>query len=208
MDLFVDTLKAEFGYNQPILAEDLLALYPSMTRQGVYKKINAAISSGDLERYGRGVYYLPTETVLGKSVLSARQVASRRWVKDGKEVFGYISGFNLANEVGVTTQVPATLEITTNKEKTAIREVVPFGGWKRVVLRKPRRPVTNRNVDALRFLDLITDEDIDQFDELEFDALKKLARKAGRTMIYDCSRSYPARTAKKLAECERYRVFA
>ncbi len=80
MDSFVDTLKAEFGYNQPILTEDLLTLYPSMTRQGVYKKINAAISSGDLERYGRGVYYLPTETVLGKSVLSARQVASRRWV--------------------------------------------------------------------------------------------------------------------------------
>lgn len=208
MDSFVDTLKAEFGYNQPILTEDLLALYPSMTRQGVYKKINAAISSGDLERYGRGVYYLPTETPFGRSGLLATQVVRRRWLEHDDEVFGYKSGFTLANEVGVTTQVPATLEITTNKEKTAVRDIGSFGGWKRVILRKPRRPVTRRNVDALRFLDLITDEDVDQFDEFEFDALKKLARKAGKTMIYDCSQSYPARTAKKLAECERYRVFA
>lgn len=55
----------------------------------------------------------------------------------------------------------------------------------------------HRNVDALRFLDLITTENIQFFDEYEMDALRKLARKAGRTMIYDCSASYPGRTAKK-----------
>ena len=89
-----------------------------------------------------------------------------------------------------------------------MREVKPFGGWKRIVLRRPRRPVSARNVDALRFLDLISEQQIQYFDEYEMEALKNLARKAGRTMIYDCSASYPARTSKKLAECERYRVFA
>lgn len=208
MEKFTDILKERFGENEPILVEEILDEFSDISRQAVYKKIDAAMEEGLLARYDRGVYYLPTETRLGKSRLSARQVATKRWLESDGEVYGYTSGFNLANESGVSDQVPNTLEITTNKEKTRVRDVKPFGGWKRVTLRRPRRPVNARNVDALRFLDLITTENIQFFDEYEMDALRKLARKAGRTMIYDCSASYPARTAKKLAECERYRVFA
>lgn len=208
MEKFTGILKERFGENEPILVEEILDEFSDISRQAVYKKIDAAMEEGLLARYDRGVYYLPTETRLGKSRLSARQVATKRWLESDGEVYGYTSGFNLANESGVSDQVPNTLEITTNKEKTRVRDVKPFGGWKRVTLRRPRRPVNARNVDALRFLDLITTENIQFFDEYEMDALRKLARKAGRTMIYDCSASYPGRTAKKLAECERYRVFA
>lgn len=208
MEKFADILKERFGENEPILIEEILDEFSDISRQAVYKKIDAAMAEGSLARYDRGVYYLPTETRFGKSGLLGTQVATKRWLKSDNDVFGYVSGFNLANEAGISDQVPNTLEITTNKESTRLREVKPFGGWKRITLRKPRRPVNARNVDALRFLDLITDQQIQFYDEYEFAALKKLARKAGRTMIYDCSASYPGRTAKKLAECERYRVFA
>ncbi|WP_302964134.1 hypothetical protein [uncultured Adlercreutzia sp.] len=208
MEVFANILKERFGENEPILIGEILEEFSGISRQAVYKKIDAAMAEGSLERYDRGVYYLPTETRFGKSRVSARQVAAKRWLQSGDEIFGYVSGFNLANESGVSAQVPNTLEITTNKEKMRVRDVKPFGGWKRVTLRRPRRPVNARNVDALRFLDLITAESIQFFDEYEMDALRRLARKAGRTMIYDCSASYPGRTAKKLAECERYRVFA
>lgn len=205
---FVNILKERFGEDEPILIEEILGEFSDISRQAVYKKIDAAIQEGNLARFDRGVYYLPTETRFGQSRISARQVVTKKWLQANDEVFGYTSGFNLANEAGVSTQVPNTLEITTNKEKSRVREIKPFGGWKRIVLRRPRRPVTTRNVNALRFLDLITEEEIRFYNEYEMDALKRLARKAGRTMIYDCSASYPARTAKKLAECERYRVFA
>lgn len=208
MEKFADILKERFGENEPILIEEILDEFSDISRQAVYKKIDAAMAEGSLARYDRGVYYLPTETRFGKSGLLGTQVATKRWLESDNDVFGYVSGFNLANEAGISDQVPNTLEITTNKESTRLREVKPFGGWKRITLRKPRRPVNARNVDALRFLDLITDQQIQFYDEYEFAALKKLARKAGRTMIYDCSASYPGRTAKKLAECERYRVFA
>jgi len=103
--------------------------------------------------------------------------------------------------------VPNTLEITTNKESARSREVKPFGGWKRITLKRPRRPVNARNVDALRFLDLVTAEDVSLLEYYEIDALKRLAAKAGRSMIYVCLDSYPARTAKSVAECERLGVF-
>lgn len=208
METFTDILKRRFGENTPILIEEILDEFSAISRQAVYKKIDAAMAEGSLARYDRGVYYLPTETRFGKSHLSARQVAAKRWLESEGVVYGYVSGFNLANEAGVSDQVPNTLEITTNREKTRVRDVKPFGGWKRVTLKRPRRPINARNVNALRFLDLITAENIQFFDEYEMDALRELARKAGKTMIYDCSASYPGRTAKKLAECERYRVFA
>lgn len=208
MKTFTDILEEQFGLNEPILIEEIIAAFPTISRQAIYKKINAAIAQETLARYDRGIYYLPTTTRIGRSAPLASQVARKRWLEANGEVIGYKSGFNLANESGVSDQVPATLEITTNKEKMRVREVRPFGGWKKVILRKPRRPVTKRNVDALRFLDLITQENIQYFDTYEMDALRQLARKAGRTMIYDCSTSYPARTTKKLAECERYHVFA
>lgn len=208
MEKFADILKARFGENEPILIEEIIATFPDISRQSIYKRINAAMEEGSLARYDRGIYYLPIETRIGKSIPSARKVARKRWLEAGDDTIGYISGFNLANEVGVSDQVPITLEVTTNKESMRVRDVKPFGGWRRITLRKPRRPITKRNVDALRFLDLITQESIQFYDEWEMAALKELARKAGRTMIYDCSTSYPARTARKLAECERYHVFA
>ena len=207
MEKFTDILKERFGENEPSSLKKFSMSFPTSaakryTRRSTprWRKLASPLRSRCV---------LPaTETRLGKSRLSARQVATKRWLESDGEVYGYTSGFNLANESGVSDQVPNTLEITTNKEKTRVRDVKPFGGWKRVTLRRPRRPVNARNVDALRFLDLITTENIQFFDEYEMDALRKLARKAGRTMIYDCSASYPGRTAKKLAECERYRVFA
>lgn len=207
MEKFTDILKECFGENEPILVEEILDEFSDISRQAVYKKIDAAMEEGLLARYDRGVYYLPTETRFGASRPSGRQVATKRWLRSGDETIGYVSGFNLANEAGVSTQVPNTLEITTNKESARSREVKPFGGWKRITLKRPRRPVNARNVDALRFLDLVTAEDVSLLEYYEIDALKRLAAKAGRSMIYVCLDSYPARTAKSVAECERLGVF-
>ena len=198
-----------FGYDEPILVEDVLAMYPGMSRQAVYKKLEAAMDEGRLARYGRGIYYIPRQMRFGQSSPSAIQVAKRRWMEDfSGNVFGYVSGAGLANEVGISEQIPAVLEVTTNKESSRVREVTTFGGWKKILLRRPRRKITNDNVDALRFLDLVTEEPINSMKDPTRKALSKLAAKAGRANIYECVMDYPSRTAKKLAECERCLVFA
>ena len=38
--------------------------------------------------------------------------------------------------------------------------------------------------------------------------LGKLADKAGRSKIYECASAYPAKTSKRLVECEVFDVFA
>lgn len=198
-----------YGEGEPVLAEDVLRLYPGISRQAVYKKIDAAIGAGELERYGRGVYYVPRRTRLGKARPSAESVLRRRWLVDADgNAVGYVTGAALANEAGLTEQVPAVVEVATNAESTRVREVAGFGGWRKVVLRRPRTEVDDGNVDALRFLDLITAEPVMALGDAAIAALGRLAEKAGRSKIYECAAAYPAKTSKKLVECEVRNVFA
>jgi hypothetical protein len=57
-------------------------------------------------------------------------------------------------------------------------------------------------VDALRFLDLITAEPVSALGDAALEALRKLAAKAGRAAIYENAGFYPAKTSKRLVECE------
>ncbi|MBE6465055.1 MAG: hypothetical protein E7003_07025 [Eggerthellaceae bacterium] len=204
-----DTVIQTYGENEPVLAEDLLRLFNGITRQAVYKKIDAALASGELARYDRGVYYAPRETRLGKTQPSAESVLRRRWLinADGNTI-GYVTGAALANETGLTEQVPAVIEVVTNTESTRVREVAGFGGWMKIRLRRPRAVVTDENVNALRFLDLITAEPVSSLDENAIGVLKRQAEKAGRGLIYEYVSLYPAKTSKRLIECEKRNVFA
>lgn len=114
MKEFEDILLERFGEGRPILVGDILSLFPDASRVTVYQRINSAISKGSLERYGRGVYCIPRQGLFGKVSLSAESVIERKFIACGDEVFGYYSGLALENRAGLSEQVPAVLEITTN----------------------------------------------------------------------------------------------
>ena len=156
MKEFEDILLERFDEGRPILVGDILSLFPDVSRVTVYQRINSAISKGSLERYGRGVYCIPRQGLFGKVPLSAESVIERKFIACGDEVFGYYSGLALENRAGLSEQVPAVLEITTNASSKGVRSLGPAGGWKDVVIRKPRCEVTAENVDVLRFLDAVS----------------------------------------------------
>lgn len=156
MKEFEDILLERFGEGRPILVGDILSLFPDVSRVTVYQRINSAISKGSLERYGRGVYCIPQQGLFGKVPLSAESVIERKFIACGDEVFGYYSGLALENRAGLSEQVPAVLEITTNASSKGVRSLGPAGDWKDVVIRKPRCEVTAENVDVLRFLDAVS----------------------------------------------------
>lgn len=208
MNKFDETLLREYGYDKPFLAEDIVALFSNITRAAVYQNIENSISRGFLERYKRGVYYIPTEGILGKTLPSAEAVAERQFITDGIETFGYYSGLTLENKAGLSTQVPATLEITTNKASKQVREIEPFGGWKKIIIRKPRTKITSENIDALILLDLLTQLSPASLDQYELANLRSIAAKVGREKAARYARFYPGKTAKRLLESEDYGVFA
>ena len=74
MEKFDDILLERFDEGRPILVGDILSLFPEVSRVTVYQNIDAAISRGSLERYERGVYYIPRQGLFGKVPLSAESV--------------------------------------------------------------------------------------------------------------------------------------
>jgi hypothetical protein len=168
------------------------------------------MDDGTVRKFKRGVYYLPTESVLGlgELPLSAEDVIRKKYLSKGDIVYGYVSGLNLENAIGVSPQVPATLEITTNKTSKRVREIESFGGWRKITLRKPRIEITEDNVDALRFLDLITKTPFEFFDDLERRSMNRFAKSVDKSKVIECLRYYPAKTAKNLMESEYLDVLA
>ena len=99
-------------------------------------------------------------------------------MRNNSGIFGYISGLMFANEVGVTSQVPAVFEVVTNRATSDYRETSLIR--KKVILRKPKVTVTEDNYRILQFLDLM--RDVDDIAEEEGEDLKKTVLRYMRDM--------------------------
>jgi len=198
MESFSDILRGRFGEDEPFFLFEIAAEFPNTPRISLFNKINSALSEGSIDRFGRGVYYIPRNSILGKVPLLPFKVIKKKYLSSQDEVFGYVSGLNLVNEAGVSPQVPATLEITTNNASKRIRQIEPFGGWRKITLRTPRTKVTKENVDALRLLDLITYVPLEALSDLELENLSRLSSSVDKQILMKCARYYPAKTSKQL----------
>ena len=150
---FFDSLIEKYGRNEPIFLTDIS--YENYSKPWIMKKIKALCESGELIRYEKGIYYIPTNTVFGKSILNPYKVIEKKYIKDDKNTFGYYSGLTLQNRLKMSTQNPNINEIYTNNDTTNIRNVV-VGGQK-VMLRKARTAINNSNSAVLSFLELMND---------------------------------------------------
>lgn len=208
MNNLINILSSRFSSTDPIFLQEILDLCPTMSRRTVFNKIKQALASGQLAKQSRGVYYIPKQTALGPSSLSPLATLVKKYITDGDNVFGYWSGLMLENQEGLTTQNPAVLEITTNKATKRLVRLGPMGGYKEVVLRKPRTPINSQNVDALKFLDLVTSLQIadDEVSDVQ-GKLINIATRCDSNQIQRLLSYYPAKTSKQLIESGMFNVF-
>jgi len=149
-----------YGYNEPIIGAEIS--FQSYSSSWIAKNLKQLCDEGKLERFERGVYYIPTDTLLGKSRLDPQKVIVRKYINDGTNTIGYYSGIAFMNMLGLTTQMPNTLDVYTNNEPTKVREV-PVGTQK-VVLRRSRAEINNDNVAVMSFLELMNYTDASFYD--------------------------------------------
>ena len=198
MSRFVDILQERFGAGEPILTEDVLAAFPESSRATVFNRLKASMLSGEVRQYMRGVYYIPEKTwVLGREIdvpLDPEKVIRRKYLEDDGETVGFVSGLALENRAGVSNQVPGVLEITTNNETNRMRRIVPFGGYREIILRRPRIPVTSENVATLEAIDLIGNVDVSSLDGEERSAFKEKVSAADAKRLLEALSAYPKKT--------------
>lgn len=200
-----DSLRAAYGTNEPILSNEIT--FGGYSRPWIFKQLNALCEEGKLVRYEKGVYYIPTETIFGKSLLDPRKVIERKYIRSNGQVMGFYSGLTMQNQLRLTTQMPNVIELYTNNETTRVRDVMV--GSQKVMLRKARTPITAENADVLSFLELMNDLDLQSLDDekkailFQFIESKAITRKD----ITRYAPAFPDRAMRNLIESEViYRV--
>jgi hypothetical protein len=147
----ISRLANGFGYNEPIFTTEIQGSWREYSRPRIFQLLADFEREGVIARSGAGVYYLPTQTLLGASVLGNRKIIDKKYIRSGDSVYGYYTGLKLLNELRLTQQMPARLEVVTSKASAQVRSVKI--GESIVTVRKSRVPVDKNNVAALILLE-------------------------------------------------------
>ena len=195
---FRDYLKDKYGENEPIYIEDIR--FKNYSRPWIFKELKKLVDNGEIKRFDTGIYYFPVKMFYGDGALSSFKVIQRRFLSDGDNVYGYVSGISLLNQAGLSTQVPNLLELVTNNESTRVRDIRV--GNQRVRARRSRTTVTKENAKTLQFLDLMNVITPSAMDETERFMLGKYIKSSGvtRDEVSRYAGYFPARATKNMME--------
>lgn len=161
-------LKERYGENEPIILSDLKV--EGMSESNLRQQIMKLTKDGRVKRYDTGVYFIPQKSVFRSgSSLSCDRVLEVKYLQNSEGRCGYVSGLMFANLIGLTSQVSMTYDVVTNKATRDYRETTLAKS--RVIVRKPRVPVTETNYRTLQFLDLL--KDIDMISEVSDESLQQ-----------------------------------
>lgn len=199
MTLF-ESLLQQYGVNEPILSSELS--FGGYSRPWIYKQLNQLCEEGKLVRYEKGVYYIPTQTPFGKSLLNPRKVIERKYISQKGETVGYYSGITFQNQLRLTTQMPNVIEVYTNNETTRSRDV--YVGKQKVRLRRARTRITAANADVLSFLELMNDLTSDLLNDEKKAIIARFIsdRKITRKDISTYAPVFPDKAMRTLIESE------
>ena len=150
LDLY-NYLIETYGFNEPIISKDVS--YKKYSRQWLYKEFNKLCESGKIIKYEKGLYYVPTKTLLGDSLLDPKKVIEKKYINSGQEIIGYYSGVTFLNQLRISTQMSNTIEIYTNNERSNVRDVNV--GKQKVLLRRARTEINKENAAVLSLLELM-----------------------------------------------------
>lgn len=143
--------------NEPIFLADIQI--EGMKDNNIRQQVKKLTDAEKIKRFDKGIYYLPKTSIFKSgSQLSIEKVVEYKYLIDKKRRCGYISGLMFCNQLGLTTQVPMQYEVVSNKATSDYRETSL--GRSRVVVRRPRVTVTEKNYRILQFLDMLKDVDI------------------------------------------------
>lgn len=163
--MLYDYILKKLRKDEPIFLSEL----PGDSRDYVRQEMKKLVDDGKLERLFNGVYYLSYTTILGtKGKMSIDKYVDKKFIKSNGRVTGYITGIQLANMYGFTTQTPACIEVCSNEATTKQRKLCIDG--RNLIVYKPITEITKENQTALQFLDLMTT--IDKYSEISGNLLR------------------------------------
>ena len=174
--MIYDYIIQNYKNGDPIFLSDL----PGASKDYLRQDMKQLCDDGRLERLYNGVYYLSYLTILGtKGKVSIDRYIEKKYLNTG----GYVTGLQLANKYGFTTQNPSCYEVCSNEATTKQRKQVVDGNT--IIVYKPMTVITEKNKAVLQFLDLMSV--IDRYSEISGIELKSALKRYVKTAKVDFS---------------------
>ncbi len=119
------------------------------TKEAVIKALNRMATSGKIVKLAKGKYYKPETTPFGNLQPNQAQSVKDLLEENGK-IVGYLTGYSIYNQLGLTTQVSNTIQIGKNQTRPNFkreRYTISFI--------KQKNNITKENIPLLQLLDAI-----------------------------------------------------
>jgi hypothetical protein len=167
--MLYDYIIRNYENDDPIFLSEL----PGKSKESVRQEMKKLTDEGKVERLYNGVYYLSYTTILGtKGKVSIDKFIQKRYMEVNSRTVGYITGIQLANKYGFTTQNPSCYEVCSNEATTKQRKLDIDG--RQIIVYKPIVDISDENKTSLQFLDLMST--IDKYSELSGNELRSKLR--------------------------------
>lgn len=162
-------------------------------KEAIIKSLNRMAASGKISKLSKGKFYKPENTVFGALQPNQYQVVKDLLEEDGKTI-GYLTGYSIYNQLGLTTQVSNTIQIGKNEVRSKFkreRYTISFI--------KQKNTITKDNIpflqvlDAVRYIKKIPDTSIDAACIRLLNIVKELSDKDVSTLIR-LAQKYPPAT--------------
>lgn len=118
-------------------------------KEAVIKALNRLVASGKIAKLSKGKYYKPENTPFGNLQPNQSQVVKDLLEKNGK-ITGYLTGYSIYNQLGLTTQVSNTIQIGKNQVRPNFKRARYA-----IAFVKQKNTITKENIPFLQILDAI-----------------------------------------------------
>jgi len=152
-------------------------------KEAVIKALNRMAASGKIAKLSKGKYYKPETTLFGNLQPGQAQIVKDLMEEDGK-ITGYLTGFSIYNQLGLTTQVSNIIQIGKNQIRPNFkreRYTISFI--------KQKNNITKENIpllqilDAIRYIKKIPDSSIESSTKRLLAVLKNLPPQDKSTIV-------------------------
>lgn len=118
-------------------------------KEAVIKALNRMVASGKIAKLSKGKYYKPENTPFGNLQPNQAQIVKDLLEENGK-ITGYLTGFSIYNQLGLTTQVSNTIQIGKNQVRPNFKRERYT-----IAFIKQKNTITKENIPLLQLLDAI-----------------------------------------------------
>jgi len=118
-------------------------------KEAVIKAINRLTESGKIVKLAKGKYYKPENTPFGHLQPNQSQVV-KDLLEENNKIVGYLTGFSVYNQLGLTSQISNTIQIGKNEIRPTFKR-----GLYTISFIKQKNNITKDNIPLLQILDSV-----------------------------------------------------